>query len=191
MKIQMLKILLPLALLLITSGCTLKPVALNPRTPMQSRISDMSVTDARVIDRRDWARGKDGFGILPMPKWVKPAPDPAYVIGDCLGRAFVLANGQKAADLIAGIIANRYPTATVRLVDFRSFAEMGVWMNNFTVLIDAEVKIGEGVARFTGRGENAWSNATNENFELGFQRALEDFAAQINAAPADLSRVVK
>jgi hypothetical protein len=191
MKIQLLEIIAAVALLGAFTACTHKPKALSPRVPIQSRIDDMSVADARVIDRRDWARGKDGFGILPMPKWVKPAPNPEQVIGDMLGRTFVMANGQRAADLVAGIVANRYPTATVRLLDFRSFVEMGMWMNNFTVLIDAEVKIGEGVARFSARGENAWSNPTDRNFEIAFERALEDFAAKVNAAPADLSRVVK
>lgn len=151
-------------------GCSTPPVVVRPKPRAAADTTRMAVTDARRIQIH--------------PRTV-PVPSPESVVGEMLSQTFVLPDGKKAADLVASVVAVRFPSASVSLKEFSAKFTPGVWSNDIAVTIVADVAAipGQWVS-VSGRGKNAWVNPSPRNWEIGIERALEDFAANLAKLPS-------
>ena len=171
------------------TGCASKNVGLTPRLPVYSRFDAMELIDARTVTTKIQEADDDGKVFTPK---IWPAPSSkSEVIGNFGPQCFVFNHPVTSLQAIGGIVANKFPSARVTLEDLRCETKAGMWTNDTIAFIRAKIESGGGSITVRATGKNAWSKPSPENYSLAYERALTDFAAQVNAAPADLSRVVR
>lgn len=148
--------------------------------------SAMQVADARVVQP---SYLRTGFGeMIDIGRAKPPQPKQEKVVGLMADTVLFLDGPRTAASAIAGIVAIKYPRASVTLMDFRCTVGIGIWMNNIEARISARIEQDGHALTINALGRNHWSNPSAENYERGYERALADFARQVADAPSDLSR---
>jgi hypothetical protein len=162
---------------------------LSPKLPATAETAGMKVVDSRipkplVVDPKP---GEVIAASMAPP----PQPQQSKILGQVWGMVLALDGPRTVADTVASIVATKYPKSRVDLFDCRSEVVHGAWMKDFNVYISAHVSSGGNTMVVNAKGTNLWSTLTPENMSLAYERAFDDFAQKIAAAPADLSQVVQ
>jgi hypothetical protein len=165
----------------------MKPMGLNPKPSERCDISRMQVSDARKVLVSNF-KPKDTYGLVFFREKSREKPRPERAVGEMDGLVFYLNAGQSAAELVASVVACRYPDAKVTLKDFRIKVEFGLWLATATADIEAEIESNGGKIIIAARGDNNYSNITGRNFEIAVEKALAEFVTKLSNRPLDLSK---
>lgn len=164
----------------------MKPMGLNPKPSDRCDTSRMQISDTRRVVTSDF-KPKDTYGIIFFREKNKNRPKPERAVGELEGTVFYLNAGSSAGELVASVIACRYPTAKVTLKDFRITTDLGLWMGTATARIEAEVESNGGKVVIQASGDNNYGVHTARNYEIAIEKALDEFVKKLNNRPLDLS----
>lgn len=170
-----------MVVLVAMAGCAQPAMPLRPRFPSGAETTAMTVADLRKPQPSFYS---DKFGeVIDATRCTPPAPAQSQILGNMANVVLYLDSPRTVADAIATIVAKKYPRARVELIDCRSVAEAGVWMNGFTVNISVAIEHGGKRIHLNASGKNIYSRITPENFEKAFEAAIEELSRQVALAP--------
>lgn len=171
----MLRLVFMMVFCLFISACgTPNAHYLSPKIPVTADISDMKVRDLR--DQTKIAVPSD------VPK--------SKVLGNMLGMNLALKSPRTVAETVASIVATRYPKANVDLLDCKADFTTGMWTHDMDVDISASIVSGGHGMTIHARGSNTFNLISEQNMELAYERAFEDFAQRVASMPNDTSQGV-
>lgn len=186
----MARIILTMVVCLLLEACG-PPAAmyLSPKMPATAETIGMKVHDSRIPIELPTTPARK-YGEVISASWsAPPRPKQSKILGDFYSAALVLDGPRTVADTVASIVAVKYPNARVDLRDCRSEIVQGVWLKDLNVYISAYISSGGHSMMINAEGSNSWQKFTPENMRVPYERAFEDFAQKIAAAPSDLSKV--
>lgn len=148
------------------AGCGLSPVAIDPAVPVSAPTTAMHVEDARA----------------PFTPEILRSPQPP--LENRLGSWAILPDKRRVADLVASIVAVRWPDATVILAKFDADTELGVFSNTSYCRFTVHIETAEGRKyTVTSEGRNPNQMAGGKNVKIAIDRALEHFHEKIMSLP--------
>ena len=145
------------------TGCSITPLKVSPVRSVTGQTSTMKVSDTRQVQPHKSLRDFD----------------PASLIGDVWEL-----DGSTAADLVASIVATRYPGASVTVREFWLSQDSGIWMSTARIRITADVTPPGGrTSTLNAQGENLMHMPSERNIEIAVERAIEEFRRQLALLP--------